>query len=114
MRFVQLPSAPQVALTEPSGLQASVVLHLDPLGVLPQMLFHAKLLNWPGGLTGGFGGAMLHVSALQRSAQQQQEDGQVSVQHTCQLQHAYAASSVRQPLGNNAASAFTLHMHCLD
>lgn len=61
-RFVQLPSAPQVALTEPSGLQASVVLHLDPLGVLPQMLFHAKLLNWPGGLTGGFGGAMLHVS----------------------------------------------------
>jgi hypothetical protein len=62
--FSQSPVALHVALTKPSGVQASVVVQDDPSLVEPQILFHASGMKVAVPFARPIRlGAMLHVSA---------------------------------------------------
>jgi hypothetical protein len=60
------PVALHLALTKPSGVQASVVVQLEPIVVEPQTLFHASGMKVAEPFARPMRlGAMLHVSAAE-------------------------------------------------
>lgn len=62
--LIQVPAALQVAVTLPSGVQASLVVQFDPLGVTPQICVQAAVIKVAPPLTGTLGGAPAQVLAV--------------------------------------------------